>query len=81
MQVNYLTDTNDIDEDNSLEALNCVEEWALRIVDFIHSLSDFPNALINDAKEIAAIKYIIKKATCYLEDLTQSFIIIDLYHQ
>ena len=70
MQVNYLTDSDDIYEDNSQEALECVEEWALRIVDFIHSLSDFPYALIIDQKEIAATHYILKKAVSYMEDLT-----------
>jgi hypothetical protein len=58
-----------------------VEEWALRITDFIHSLTDFPYALISDSKDIASVRYIINKATCYLEDLTQSFIIMDMYHQ
>jgi hypothetical protein len=50
-------------------------------VDFIHSLADFPYALIIDDKEIASVSYITKKAVSYLEDLTQSFIIVDMYHQ
>jgi hypothetical protein len=81
MQVNYLTDSDGSQEDNSQEVLDCVEEWALRITDFIHSLTDFPYSLISDTKDIASVRYIIKKATSYLEDLTQSFIIMDMYHQ
>ena len=81
MQVNYLTESDGLQEDNSQEVLDCVEEWALRITDFIHSLTDFPYSLISDSKDIASVRYIIKKATSYLEDLTQSFIIMDMYHQ
>ncbi len=80
MQVNYLTDMEDkTEEDNSQEVIDCVEEWALRITDFVQSLTDFPYALISDSKDIASVKYIIKKAISYLEDLTQSFIIMEMY--
>ena len=60
------------------EALKCVEDWSLKIVDFVQSLADFPFVLIQDDKNIESVPYIIRKAVSYLEQLSECFIIVEM---
>ena len=76
MQVNYMIE--DIQhQGHKDETLKCVEEWSLKIVDFVHSLADFPFVLIQDDKSIESVPYIIRKAVSYLEQLTECFIVVE----
>ena len=77
MQVNYMIE--DIQhQGHKDEALKCVEDWSLKIVDFVQSLADFPFVLIQDDKNIESVPYIIRKAVSYLEQLTECFIIVEM---
>jgi hypothetical protein len=55
-----------------------VEEQALNMVDFVHSIADYPFSVFQDGKEHSFVSYIIKKAVGYLESLAEAYIIVDL---
>lgn len=63
------------------EALQSVEEQAMKMIDFVHTLADFPFALVDDGKSNDFVYYMVKKAVAYLEGLAESYIIVDTYHQ
>jgi hypothetical protein len=54
-----------------------VEEQALKIVDFVLSIADFPFTVVQDGKSHDFVDYTIKKAVSYLEALAESYIILD----
>ena len=48
------------------------------MVDFVHSIADFPFAIVDDGKSDDFVHYMIKKAVSYLESLAESYIIVDM---
>lgn len=82
MNVNYIAEDETLDEDQQKkEALSCVEEQALNMIDFVHSIADFPFSIVQDGKSHEFVDYTIKKAVGYLESLAESYIIVDMQIQ
>lgn len=81
MLVNFIADEEGSDIGlQRLDALHSVEEQALKMADFIHSIADFPFSICDDGKSHDFVHYMIKKAVRYLEGLAESYIIVDMHH-
>jgi hypothetical protein len=51
VHVNYIAEEEGIEKSQQImDALHCVEDEAMKMVDFVHSLADFPFAMIEDGK-------------------------------
>ena len=68
MHVSYMAD----DDVRGAEALQCVEEQALKMIDFVYSIADFPFIIVDDGKSNEFVNYTIRKAVNYLESLAES---------
>lgn len=58
-----------------------MEEQALNMIDFVHSIADYPFSIVQDGKSHDFVSYTIKKAVGYLESLAESYIIVDMQIQ
>ena len=74
MHVSYMAD----DDVRGAEALQCVEEQALKMIDFVYSIADFPFIIVDDGKSNEFVNYTIRKAVNYLESLAESYIVVDM---
>ena len=81
MQVSFICEEDDINSEgqSGQDALRCVEEQALKMIDFVHSIADFPFGIVDDGKHHEFVRYSIKKAVTYLESLAESYIIVDMH--
>lgn len=78
MNVNFIVEDETLDKAQQRKnALSCVEEQALKMVDFVLSIADFPFTVVQDGKSHDFVDYTIKKAVSYLEALAESYIILD----
>jgi len=78
MNVNFIVEDESLDKvQQRKNALSCVEEQALKMVDFVLSIADFPFTVVQDGKSHDFVDYTIKKAVSYLEALAESYIILD----
>lgn len=78
MNVNFIVEDESLDRvQQRKNALSCVEEQALKMVDFVLSIADFPFTVVQDGKSHDFVDYTIKKAVSYLETLAESYIILD----
>lgn len=48
------------------------------MIDFVHSIADFPYAIVDDGKSTDFVGLIIKKAVNFLENLAESYIVVDI---
>lgn len=51
------------------------------MIDFVHSIADYPFSIVQDGKSHDFVSYTIKKAVGYLESLAESYIIVDMQIQ
>ncbi len=54
-----------------------MEEQALKLIDFVRDIADYPFTILEDGKNHEYVTYIIGKAVNHLESLAEGYIIVD----